>query len=371
LEVPYRAEVMTNLISLAPDHLLRELPHSAPWINSGYEGEILIVRAAECLPASSLEHLFQGLLAHISEHEQDVRLLACVAIHTPAKFRKQVRSVAEATDQHLAGAEILARLAALSATDERERLLAEAVERLVPSPFVNHRLEGAVAAIASTMPTDRMDEFFKRLASWPETSGRNEALASIAPYLRLDQVTDLLGKIGRSSEGPRVPVALIVRLARLGAVNEAQTRYLMLPSWAKARAIGGLAPYLNVQGLERTIEDTRWQRDEQEHASRTLCALGPYLVPDLLIRGLAVAMEITNKFHRRPAMQVMVQGLLHAPPSWRLQALLQALTISGQRGRSDFLYDLGTLASLVANVAGTAAVTASIKAVSDCVRWWR
>jgi hypothetical protein len=370
LEVPYRAEVMTELISVAPDHLLEELPHSAPWINSGYEGEILIVRAAERLPARSLEQLFQGLLAHISKHEEDVRLLACVAIHTPAKFREQVRSVAEATDRHLAGAEILARLATLSATDDRERLLAEAIERLAPSP-VHLRLESAVAAVASATPADRMDELFKRLASWPEASGRDEALASIAPYLRLDQATDLLGKIGRSSERSRVAGALVVRLARLGAVKEAQTQYLMLPSWAKAGAIGELAPYLTVQGLERTIEDARWQRDEHGHGSHTLSALGPHLAPDLLARGLAVAMEIANKFHRRPALQVMVQGLLHAPPSRRLQALLQALAISSQRGRSDFLYDLGTLASLVANVAGPAAVTASIKAVSDCVRWWR
>lgn len=366
----YRAEVMTKLLSVAPDHLLEELPHLAPWMNSGYEGEILIIRAAECLPARSLEHLFKGLLSHISQNGEGVTLLACVAIRTPSKFRERVRIVAEATDQHVAGAEILARLAALSATDDRERLLAEAVERLAPSPFVN-QLESAVAAVSSAMPADRMDELTKRLASWPDGSGRNEALASIAPYLGLEQVTDLLGKISRSSEGSRVASALVVRLARLGAVTEAQTRYLTLPSWAKAGAIGELAPYLTVQGLERTIEDARSQGDEQGHGSRTLCALGPHLVPDLHAQGLAAAMEIANKFYRRPAMQVMVQGLLHAPPSTRLQALLQALAISSRRERSELLYDFGALASLVANVGGSMAVRASIIAISDCTRWWR
>jgi hypothetical protein len=367
-----RAEVMSELVSLAPNHLLKELPRLAPWIASGYEGTTLLVRTAELLSASGLQDLFEQLLTHAAENEEGVQLLSCVARHTPTVLRGRVRRLAQASDQHLAGAAILARLAALSGTDDRKRLLAEAVERLTPSSaFFDNQVERAVAAIASATPADRMDEFFDRFASWPEGSARNEALVSIAPYLRLDQLTHLLDKMVSSSADSRVVVALVVRLARLGAEKEAQTRYLMLPSWVKARVIGEIAPYLTVQGLERTMERADWLRDEHGHGSRALCALGPHLVPDLLVRGLALAMEITDKFHRRPALQEMVRGLLHAPPATRLQALVQGLTISGRRGRLDFLYDLGSLAPLVAEVGGIAAVRASITAVSDCVRWWR
>lgn len=194
---------------------------------------------------------------------------------------------------------------------------------------------------------------------------------SIAPYLGQDQVTQLLDEMVRSSQDSRVIVALVVRLARLGAEKEVRTRYLMLPSWTKARFVGEIAPHLTAQDLERTMENADWLQDEHGHGSRALCALGPHLTPDLLVRGLALAMEITDKFHRRPALQEMVRGLLRAPPSMQLAALLQGLTISSSRERFDFLYDLGALAPLVAEVGGTTAVRASITAVLDCVRWWR
>lgn len=226
-----RAEVMSALISVVPSHLIEELPRLAPCFASGYEGETLLARSAEHLPESGLQDLFEPLLTNASKYEEGVLLLSRVAHHTPTPLRERVRRVAQASDRHLVRATILAGLAAPPVSDDRERLPSEAIARLLPPDDAN-QLPYAVAAIASATPAGCMDELLERVRSWPDRHGREEALASLATHLRQDQVTDLLAIADRSREEPRVVAALVRRLARFGAEDEALHHYMRLPNWA-------------------------------------------------------------------------------------------------------------------------------------------
>jgi hypothetical protein len=159
-------------------------------------------------------------------------------------------------------------------------------------------------------------------------------------------------------EGANALAALIPQLGKHGHGDEAFMRYLGLPNWAKGSAIEHLAPYLSTEQLELAINEVSHIDDTHQAGARILSSLGPQLPGQLVGLGFGAALRLSNKFHRRDPLRIMVARLLQCPRQQRLQALDRALVAASDRNRLDFLYDIGSLAPLIADLGGVEPVRA-------------
>jgi hypothetical protein len=361
---PYlREEALVKAVAAAGD---LELPESRARV---------LTALASNLPSDRKKSVFKQALADVAMIKGDnthVAALSELAAQLPADMLP--RAVLGVTAFSYPGSRLKALVTLAAHLHAHPTLLAQVVT-LVASVDEESPRATALARLARHLPADQLDRALASAAVMQAENAKATALAGLMPYLNADQRSAALpqalaaakaaGPTARSAGYAAVAVYLPdeMREFLLGEALDAAT---MAQEDFRADALANLAPHLSPGLLARAITVAADIQDAGKRAT-ALGSLAPYADATQLARAIAASPGSRKKLLQAAISARTSNGLSANERTACVEIIRSGLT---DANHDEIVTAIGSAASVIAEMAGAAAIDDCVQAMNAVRRWW-